>query len=100
MPDWVAEGLTTKPEAGSRLLAADMSKTWSTTSGHPSSRCEPAVIVWVRFRVIRERRVRLAPLLLAVLANEFEREGPESDMEEGSGMGCALVPPTWRGSTC
>lgn len=65
-----------------------------------SSRRELGVIAPnVRFRVIRERRVRLAPLLLAVLADEFEREGPGKDWEEGSGMDWVLVPQAvtlWR----
>lgn len=33
--------------------------------------------------------MRLVPLLLLVLANEFERDGPGKDNEEGSGMDCA-----------
>lgn len=94
MPLGVPGGLATRSEAESVLLAADMSRTWSTTSGLLSSRYELEVIVRVRFREIRERRVRLAPLLLAVLANEFERDGPGNDTEEGSGMDCVLVPPT------
>ena len=97
MPFGVPGGLATSPEAESALLAEDMSRTWSPGPVLLSSRCELAVIVPVRFRVIRERRERLAPLLLAVLAVEFEREGPGNDTEEGSGMDCMLVPPTWKG---
>jgi hypothetical protein len=98
VPFEVPGGLATSPAAESALLAADMSKTCSTSPVLLSSRCELAVIVPVRFRVVRERRVRLAPLLLAVLAEEFEREGPGNDTEEGSGMDCVLVPEagTWH----
>ena len=99
VPFGVAGGLATSPAAESALLAADMSKTCSTSPVLLSSRCELAVIVPVRFRVIRERRLRLTPLLLAVLAEEFEREGPGGGAEGGSGMDCVLVPKSTLGTT-
>lgn len=94
MPFEVPGELATRPEAWSALLAADMSNTWSTRVVDLSSYCELVVIVPVRFRVIRERRERVVPLLLAVLADEFERDGPGNDKEEVSGMDWVLVPPT------
>lgn len=70
------------PGNGSVLLAAEISSTWSSSARVSSGR---VVIVRVRFLVL-ERRVRLAPLLLIVLASEFDREDPENLEEEGSCM--------------
>lgn len=69
---------------GSVLLAAEISNTWSSSTRASSCRL---VIVRARF-LVRERRVRLAPLLLMVLASEFEREVPINLEEEGSCMCC------------
>jgi hypothetical protein len=76
------ETVRTGPGNGSVLLAAEISSTWSSSARVSSGR---VVIVRVRFLVL-ERRVRLAPLLLMVLASEFEREDPENLEEEGSCM--------------
>jgi hypothetical protein len=69
---------------GSVLLAAEISSTWSSSARVSSGLL---VMVRVRFLVVRERRVRLAPLLLMVLASEFEREVPMNLEDEGSCMG-------------
>lgn len=61
-----------------------MSKTVSNSFGTHSGR-EDSVVVRVRF-LMRERRVRLAPLLLTVLANELERVAPGNMTDEESGM--------------
>jgi len=70
-------------ETGSSLYEAEMSRTLS-FSNSASGRAAP--IGRVRFRTIRERRLKLAPLVLAVLASEFERDVPGNMAVEGSGM--------------
>jgi hypothetical protein len=80
------ESILTGLGNGSALFATEMSSTWS-SSARVSSGLDSVVFVCVRFLVVRERRLRLAPLLLMVLASEFEREVPGNLEEEGSCMG-------------
>lgn len=71
-----------RAETGSSLYEAEMSRTLSFSNS--TSGCA-APVGRVRFR-IRERRLKLVPLVLAVLASEFERDVPGNMAVEESGM--------------